>query len=287
MAEENHTVVRHLIFSGTHMQVEYNGPSLETLLGSDTPRVVVAFPPFDYLLSLGLEGWGSRSFTKRGIAHICVFHRAEDWYQNDDFFEAMRACRTFLGPDIAITSYGFSMGGYGALLAAPTLQADRAVAISPQVSIDPEAVPFERRYKPQWQALGKWKHDLKAEISTSSAAYVVLFDPLHRLDRRHENRLPKPANYRRCLIHGVGHAGIQAMVEMKIQETFFDLLRGEATPADLRNAFRKNRENGFRYLRKVGTRLHEKGHPKARNLLEIAKAKGFRRLVKKWRPFYA
>jgi hypothetical protein len=286
MAEIVQQVARHVIFSGAHLHLEYNGPALSDLLHSTNPRVVVAFAPFDYLPPEEAEGWGSRSFAKRGIAHICVFHRAEDWHQNDDFFNAMRACRTYLGPDIGVTAYGFSMGGYGAMLGAPALKADRVVAVSPQSSIDPRAVPFERRYGPQWAAMGGWKHDLSTTISDDTAEYIVLFDPLHRLDRKHEARLPKPSGYTRCLIHGAGHAGLQTLVEMNIQEMFFDLLRGTVTPFEMRHAYRKNRKNSFRYLRKIGTRLHDQKRPMARNLLGLAKAGGHRRLIKKWRPYY-
>lgn len=287
MAKKPPLLSRHVIFSGAHLQLEYSGPPPKSLARSKRPRVLVAFAPFDYPAPEVAEGWGTRSFSKRNMPHVCVFHRAEDWHQNDDFFDAMRACRTYFGKTVAITSYGFSMGGYGAMLGAPALQACRAVAVSPQSSIDPKAVRFERRYNPQWAAMGTWKHDLRATISGDAAEYVVLYDPLHRLDRKHEARLPKPKGYARCLIHGAGHAGLQTITEMNAQEVLFDLLRGDATAAELRAAYRQNRQNSFRYLRKVGTLLHEKKHPFARDLFDLAREKGFRRLVKKWRPFYA
>jgi hypothetical protein len=286
MAEERPHLVRHVVFSGKHIRLEYNGPNPKALNKRVDPRVVVAFAPFDYPFSPEVEGWGSASFTKRNIAHVCVFHSVEDWHQNNEFFPAMQACRAFLGSDVAITAYGFSMGGYGALLGAKALGAERAVAVSPQFSIDPAVVRFERRYGPQWAAMDGWKFDLSKYMKDSPTDYIVLYDPLHNQDRKHERRLPNPASYTRCLLHGVGHAGLQALVEMKIQETLFDLLRGVADPKDLRNNFRARREFGFRYLRKVGTRLHERKHPKAAHFLEIAQQKGLRRLVKKWRPFY-
>jgi hypothetical protein len=73
---------------------------------------------------------------------------------------------------------------------------------------------------------------------------------------------------------------------MNIQEVLFDVLRGTVSPQELRLAYRANREDSFRYLRKVGTYLHEHKRAKARNIFDLAKTKGFRRLIKKWRPFY-
>ena len=280
-APDRDWITRQVIFSGNELRLEYSGPPPKARL-----RAVVAFPPFDYPFEEPEGGWGSRSFSKRGIAHVCVFHRAENWHQHDEFAVALRACRAFFGPDIALTTYGFSMGGYAALLGARAVDADRAVAVSPQFSINPEVPPFDRRYALQWQAMGDWKHDIATQMD-DSRDYIVLCDPLHRMDRRQEALFPRPASYQRVLIHGAGHAGIQTMVAMGIGETFFDLLTGAIGPATLRRAYRDRRRNSFRYLRKVGTILHERRHPMAPHFMELAKAAEFHRLIKKWRGFHA
>ncbi len=267
------------------LRLEYVGPDL-TDPASRPAHVVVAFAPVDFPFDAGGDGWGSRSFRKRGIAHVCVFHSAPDWYQNDAFFTAMARCRAVLGDDMDLTAYGFSMGGYGAILAADALNARRVVAVSPQFSIDPAVVPFERRYKTEWAAMGSWRHDLREHRRDAGREVIVLLDPLHRLDRKQEALFAKPAGHTRCLIHGAGHAGIQTLGEMGIIEVLFDLLRGDASARDLRWAYRQNRRQGFRYLRKVGTRLHKRAHPMAPQFMDWARARRFRRLIKKWRPFY-
>ncbi|EEB86047.1 hypothetical protein [Roseobacter sp. GAI101] len=273
-------VSRQVIYDGTQLRLEYTGPALGA-----APRVLVAFAPFDYPFQADDGGWGSRSFTKRGMAHVCVFHRNEDWHQHDEFFTAMQACRAFFGPTPDLTAYGFSMGGYGALLGAKALDARRAIAVSPQSSIDPSAVRFERRYGEQWARMDGWHHDLRAHMD-SARRYIVMFDPLHGQDKKHEARLPKPAGYARVLLHGAGHAGIQTIVGMGQSQALFDLLRGDLSARALRHAYRSGRRDGFRYLRKLGTLLHEKNKPAARKFLEIAQEKGFHRLIKKWTPFY-
>ncbi|MEL6645846.1 MAG: hypothetical protein AAFQ79_18085 [Pseudomonadota bacterium] len=242
-------------------------------------RIVVAFPPFDY--PFDGDGWGARSFAKRGIGHVCVFHRRPDWYQNDSFFDAMEACREFLAPAAGVTAYGFSMGGLGALLGARALGADRAVAITPQVTIDPSVPPRERRFVPQWEAMGPWQHDLLAHMD-DNRRYIVLFDPLHARDRRQEALIPRVTGYERCLMHGAGHAPIQALAQMGVAEALFDVLTAKRSPRHLRQAYRAARPHGFRYLRKVGTELHARRHPMAARCLEHAERAGFRRLVKRW-----
>ncbi|WP_175483130.1 hypothetical protein [Salinihabitans flavidus] len=271
---------RQVIYESGHVRLEYSGP--EPARGDP---VLVVFPPVDYPFDPALPGWGARSLAKRGIAHICVCHAAEDWHQYPDFFDAMAAARAFVGPGVQIGTYGYSMGGYGAFLGARTLGAVRAVAVSPQVSIDPAVVPFERRYDAQWAAMDGWRHDLAAQMD-GAREYMLLYDPLHGKDRRHEALFPKPAQYRRVPIHGSGHAAIQTFVDMGLQEVFFDLLRGRTGRQAFRRAYRGKRAGSFRYVRKMGTRLHQRGHPMAARFLELAQDGGFQRLLRKWRPYH-
>ncbi|WP_372992673.1 hypothetical protein [Sulfitobacter sp.] len=133
-------VSRQVIYDGTLLRLEYTGPA-----DGSAQRVLVAFAPFDYPFQTDEGGWGTRSFAKRGMAHVCVFHRKEDWHQHAEFFTTTEACRAFFGPLPDVTAYEFSMGGYGALLGAKAHDARRAIAVSPQSSIDPAAVWFERR----------------------------------------------------------------------------------------------------------------------------------------------
>ncbi len=273
-------VFRAVVHDGQRLRLEYTGPPLGA-----TDRALVAFPPFDYPFQTADGGWGARSFVKRGIAHVSVFHRDEDWHQHDEFFAAMRTCRAFFGPRPQLTSYGFSMGGYGALLGAQALDAGRAIAVSPQSSIDPGAVRFERRYAAQWAKMAGWRHDLSAHMD-GHRTYIVMYDPLHRQDAKHEARLPKPAGYGRVLLHGAGHAGIQSIVEMGKSAQLFDLLRGDIAAPAMRQAYRYGRRDGFRYLRKVGTVLHDRQKPAAELFHDIAQRKGFHRLIKKWQLYY-
>lgn len=175
--------------------------------------------------------------------------------------------------------------GFGALLGAQALNASRAIAVSPQSSIDPDVVRFERRYGEQWAKMDGWRHDLAAHMD-DKRAYTVMVDPMHGQDKKHEGRLPKPAQYSRVLLHGAGHAGIQSIVGMGQSAALFNFLRGDSTPRDMRNAYRAGRRDGFRYIRKMGVALHDKKRPAARMFYDIAREKGFHRLLKKWDPLY-
>jgi hypothetical protein len=266
-------VMQDVLWQSDTLRLEYSGPANPT-------NVVVAFAPIDHPFD-AKGGWGAKSFAKRNMAHICVFHARPTWHQEDDFFEAMQACRAYVGEACQVVSYGFSMGGYAALLGAQSLRATRAVAISPQVSIDPKTVRFERRYLDEWAEMGPWLHHLRDHMD-GKREYIVVYDPLHRLDSKHENRLPRRRGYRRVLMHGVGHSGIQACGQMGIHETLFGVLRGEIGASEMRRAFRARRPQGFRYVRKMGTLLHKRNHPLAQQFRTMAEEGGFDRLIRKW-----
>lgn len=266
------------IYDGALMRLEYFGPA-------SPDQVIVVFPPFDFPFVDNGQGWGGASFAKRNLAYVCVYSAKPDWYQNAEFFDAMQACRREIDGNSQISAYGFSMGGYGALLAGRTLDAKRIVAGSPQVSIDPKIATFERRYDKEWSNMDGWHHNLAREMD-HHRDYFVIFDPLHRMDKMHEDLLPKPAGYRRCMMHGVGHGILKACVEMGLQDELFELIHGKIEANQFRTAFRGKRPSGFRYLRKVGSEMHDRGHKTAPLFLDLAAESGYDRLVRRWQKYY-
>ncbi|MEO0485589.1 MAG: hypothetical protein AAF092_06730 [Pseudomonadota bacterium] len=269
------------LYDSAHLKLVYYGPPLSR---PDADPVVVVFGPFDYPRDAG-QGWGTASFAKRGIAHVSVSHTKPDWHQNADFFPAMAAVHRAVGGRRPTVSYGFSMGGYGAVLGAKALGAVRAVAISPQVSIDPATARFERRFHAEWEAMGPWIHDLRTHMD-HAREYIFAFDPLHRQDAKHESRFPRRRGSQRLLTHGAGHAGIQTLVGMRLQEELFGLLTLKRSAPELRRAYRAQRLKSFRYVRKLGHLLHEENHPAAPRFMETAREAGFYRLVRRWQKYY-
>lgn len=87
-----------------------------------------------------------KTFTRAGFSHLYLQSRMNDWYINPetDAFEA--ALAAFCAGYDQAAAMGFSMGGYAALRFARALNLARLIAVSPQISISPEHVPFDRRY---------------------------------------------------------------------------------------------------------------------------------------------
>ncbi|MEL6620818.1 MAG: alpha/beta hydrolase [Pseudomonadota bacterium] len=124
-----------------------------------------------------------RSFTDEDYAHLHLQSRLNDWYINPET-EALEACLTAAtlgyGRRVAM---GFSMGGYAALRFSRCLDLRHVILVTPQVSIHPGVVPFDRRFRDCAGGFDRDLGDLRRH-GRRQLAGVVLSDPFRRLDMR-------------------------------------------------------------------------------------------------------
>lgn len=124
-----------------------------------------------------------RQALARGMAHLHLQARWNDWYLNAEtqaLEDALHHVRTGFAEARAV---GYSMGGYAALRLAAALQLDRALVVSPQFSLDRSLIPTERRYREAADydsALGDLSRHGKPDL-----AGAIVFDPSHPLDPIH------------------------------------------------------------------------------------------------------
>lgn len=122
-------------------------------------------------------------YLRNGFAHLHLQSRHNDWYINADTEAFEEVLSRFVQRYDEVIAIGFSMGGYGALRFARVLEISRAILVSPQVSIDPNLVPFDRRYRAEGAMWDAVQGDLLSR--TSDMAGAVLVDPFRRLDVAH------------------------------------------------------------------------------------------------------
>ncbi len=225
-------------------------------------RIVVSFPDRVHPTGFDVSGWGESFFQKRGISAIYIALNSINWFQTSDFFEALEACRAKLGPDRDITTYGSSMGGYAALMGAKALRAKLCIAASPQFSIDPKSVPFERRYTEYAAQVGTFAHDIQNHASPN-CHYVIAYDPCHRLDSRHVALIEKSYPITRLPVYRSGHGVLRTVSHGGNLDTLASVLTGEANVARLRQRIRDHRNKSKSYLMKMGR------HAKARKHKEL------------------
>ncbi|MEJ2019041.1 MAG: hypothetical protein P8X51_12335 [Maritimibacter sp.] len=271
-------VLSRVIFQNDDYILRYEGPDPAMV-----SRVVVTFPDLIHPAGPDAEGWGAAFLRKRGAAVLSLNFVQPDWYQGAGFFPALDAARAFLGPNVAITTYGSSMGGYGALLAAARLGADRAVALCPQFSIAPEVVPFEHRYQAEAERIGAFRHDVGGELR-DDISYFVVHDPMHRVDRRHVALFPKPSGWRQIPLPGAGHGVLPTLIEMGAHQTLFGLLVGQADEKALRQAVRAGRAGSQSYLRRMGNRCAQMPRRQAglKHIIGLAEGVDLVKFARRW-----
>lgn len=150
-------------------------------------------------------GWGAPELARHGWSVLAIKARAADWFLKPD----LRAF--FEGPELAkltegrrrIILYGLSMGGFGALGYSTFLPGSVALAISPQTTLDPVKVPWEKRF--DYALSEDWTGPMGDinELTPAHAEAYVLYSPgnkfdgpqMARLDRFGPlTRLPLPGN---------------------------------------------------------------------------------------------
>jgi len=104
--------------------------------GLQTDEFWVTFSPFQALVPFGL-----RLFKKRDCRALFIVPRTNEWYQHDEIWDGLKACRRILDESsVQPIVYGSSMGGFAALAFSHELNARIVIAGSPQISIDPALI---------------------------------------------------------------------------------------------------------------------------------------------------
>ncbi|WP_137110316.1 alpha/beta hydrolase [Rhodobacter sp. SY28-1] len=119
-----------------------------------------------------------------GLAHLHVQSRWNDWFLNAETPALEAALRTLRARFLTARALGFSMGGYAALRFSKSLRLNQVLIVSPQVSLH---LPGEDRY-PQAARFDPVAGDLSAHARPDLTG-VMAFDPTHRLDRLHAERI--------------------------------------------------------------------------------------------------
>lgn len=143
---------------------------------SDLSRWVVTFDNYGIGHGFDRPGFGEDFLRNAGISAIHVMGVREDWYQYPEMAAAMQAVRQATAGAERVMTYGSSMGGYAALRFADAAGANAVLAISPQYSIDPQKVPFEKRWIQDSRRI-RFLPEIDGRLSCG-ARPVVVFDSI-------------------------------------------------------------------------------------------------------------
>jgi hypothetical protein len=176
------------------------------------------------------SGGSLRYFEERGWSHLDVSTSQNDWFLNEDTPALMQAIGAAAGAYQITICFGSSMGGYGALLYSGAARASRIITTSPQYSIDPAKVPFDRRWRNDASRADFRFDDLK-RFAQRDAEALLLYDPCDELDSRHISLLTGdfPA-WRAVPMWMSGHPASKVFIEAGTMSRLGDLLRETPVP---------------------------------------------------------
>lgn len=213
-------------------------PETETLYASENLEVLRRAPHGSAIVVITFQsfvdahepprgGFGEAFLDENGFDAIHVISRSNAWYQYADMPAALAAIAAAAGAATRVT-YGLSMGAYAAVRFARDVQADRAIAISPQYSIDPRTVPFEKR----WSEFGAkipflwdWPRP-GAGYAPDGPEVAAIYDP-HNLDIRHVALIAAHHPVRHIAVPYGGHPVTALLSEAGLLSgLILDLIRG-------------------------------------------------------------
>ena len=183
----------------------------------------------------GTHYWGKALVESLGIDCIAYVPRFPNWFPTADILATMPEVAPLL-KGREVIAYGTSMGGYGALKHGPRLGAKHIIAICPQFTIDPDEVPWDKRYhewfKPEWHT----GMAVEPAVPGGPESWLI-YDPWCEPDLAHARLIENVMPSRHINVQGTNHITIKAIA-------------GTATSRDMIAMVRANDKTGlYRLLR--------------------------------------
>lgn len=212
-------------------------------------RSDVLLVTFDNLGSIGEydppQPWLQGRAAKGGLSILGLMASRKDWYRNEDtprLIAALRDAGLFAGFRRVVFA-GASMGGFAALAYSALVPGSVVLAFSPQSSLAPALVPFEKRYR---YASRKWDWQspdfLDAAAGAAAAAEVhLVYDPFVPEDAAHARRIDGP-RVRHLRVDHMGHRAIRMIKATGMLQALIEgVAQGTPDPAALARGLRARR----------------------------------------------
>lgn len=206
------------------------------------------------------RGFAEDFLIKRGMPHICFIAKQNHWWQAPSFPQAIQAAWDAAAPHHQrYVSYGASMGGYGAMLAASFMRLDRIIAFYPQASIRADLVD-DGRWRPEQDHLPLLFDDQAHRVPETTELFV-LFDRFQHLDHLHVRLLRAHSKLTEIQIGLSGHYTLLALREIGLLTSLMErLIAGDDVPPALRAEVRRRRQGKSLFYRQAAENLALKNH---------------------------
>jgi hypothetical protein len=188
-------------------------------------------------------------YERLGVSQVIVLTKKNDWFLNTDLPELLKSCAAVASSFTNVACYGFSMGGYAAMIFSAAVRANRVALISPQFTIDRAKAPFEDRWRGASATIDFSLESFDDRIAQDAAGFVV-FDPNHDQDSRHARMiLEKAPNWTPIRLWYGQHPASKFLVETGTLRAFGHALLGPSpTRLGLEKIYRNARGRSPSYL---------------------------------------
>lgn len=213
---------------------------------------VVTFDSYTDHRTLDRPGFGEAFLETHQIDAIHFIQKNNKWYLYSDLSAACALVKELTKRYDKVIAYGQSMGGYAAIRFGREIGASLAVAISPQFSVNPKVVPFDKRWISDAAGI-----DFSMELTHGSnftpTAYVI-FDP-HTLDARHVEMYRPFTHLIEARLPNSGHPSTGFLAEAGIlKEVILRICSGDLDSAWLRTKARAARRQSAQFYYALAVR---------------------------------
>ncbi|WP_436913221.1 hypothetical protein [Acinetobacter schindleri] len=189
-----------------------------------------------------------KSLQKFEFNVLGIMPKDKSWFPQASMQAMLDAIAELIAPFEQRIAYGGSMGGYAAIKYSNALDVQRAVAMVPQYSIDPEDVK-DARYNMFYQPeLNGEMRITKADVS-EDREYIIIYDPHYAQDRAHYHKLREvlPPHH---VLH-LAFTNHDAIAVLASSELVNDFLLHEFDASYFYQKMRRVKKNSKFYYRKV------------------------------------
>lgn len=215
--------------------------------GGESRPLVVTFDSLNHDLSLERPGFGEIWLWMAGYDAVHVVSSQNAWYQHGELPQLLAQVKARSLGRCATVTYGSSMGGYAAVRFAEAVGAQRAIAISPQFSVDPGRNRFDSRWAHHGRGIRfVWPESEPSRGELEDA--FVFFDP-RDYDQLHTEALAALYPVRPIPIPHAGHpAGGYLAESGLLGPVVIDMIEGRFDAAAFEPQVRSARRRSGQYL---------------------------------------
>ncbi|MFV5492384.1 hypothetical protein [Acinetobacter sp. ASP199] len=189
-----------------------------------------------------------KSLQKFEFNVLGIMPKDKSWFPQASMQAMLDAIAELIAPFEQRIAYGGSMGGYAAIKYSNALDVQRAVAMVPQYSIDPEDVK-DARYNMFYQPELNGEMRITPVDVSEDREYIIIYDPHYAQDRAHYHKLRDVLP-----VHHVLHLAFtnhDAIAVLASSELVNDFLRHEFDASYFYQKMRRVKKNSKFYYRKV------------------------------------